>query len=373
MSSPALPPAAEILHSIRSTSEALRVRSGIEINDSAIDAFLSKLEQEEWESHTGAEQHGIRLPLRFDSPEEELNILSTIGLLNFLSGYRTALHRLTTRGAFSTILSLVLSSHLAADPLLTPLSTKGLLASTPASLASLAQIQTHQEEDHPTMGAAVRVGVKDEEAWEMLELLAGVCTETGEVLQRMGKANLGEWVKEKLVETEGEPGKMIEEFISTFPAFRDAYTIDGEPVYLFKKALWLLATIKHTFTTASPAPSFPLPSLSNFPIFADNVLPTLLIHLSILSTTSSTDPSLQPTSLTSTPLLSTDSATRLRAAAVSACARITQRAKEPSVEEGKEWLRGVTEEQLDGYLWSLAKKGELREVVRVGERGTVMY
>lgn len=61
------------------------------------------------------------------------------------------------------------------------------------------------------MGAAVRVGKKDDVAWEVLELLSGVCVETGEVLQGLGKANLGEWVKEKLVETEGEAGKMIVE------------------------------------------------------------------------------------------------------------------------------------------------------------------
>lgn len=203
--------------------------SARQINAEAINSFLAGIDQTEWEAHTGAGQHGIRLPLRFDSHEEELNILrcahlslscfpteltprpsSTIALLNFLSGYRAPLHRLTTRGAFSTILSLVLSAHLSSTPLSTPLTTTGLLATTPASLASLAQIQTHQEEDHPTMGPAVRVGVKDEEAWEVLQLLSGVCKETGQVLKREGKGNLGEWVGEKLAETEGDAGRMIE-------------------------------------------------------------------------------------------------------------------------------------------------------------------
>lgn len=32
----------------------------------------------------------------------------------------------------------------------------------------------------------------------------------------------------------------------------------------------------------------------------------------------------------------------------------------------------MTEEQLDGWIWSRAK-GEWKEVGRVGERGTVMY
>lgn len=33
----------------------------------------------------------------------------------------------------------------------------------------------------------------------------------------------------------------------------------------------------------------------------------------------------------------------------------------------------MTEEKLDAYLWNLGKKGELRDLVRVAERGTVMY
>lgn len=61
------------------------------------------------------------------------------------------------------------------------------------------------------MGSAVRVGKKDEEAWEVLELLAGVCVETGEILRGLGKGCLGEWVREKLVETEADPGGMIVE------------------------------------------------------------------------------------------------------------------------------------------------------------------
>lgn len=55
----------------------------------------------------------------------------------------------------------------------------------------------------------MRVGEKDEEAWEVLELVDGVLKETGEVLKKQGKANLGEWVKEKLVETEGDAGRMV--------------------------------------------------------------------------------------------------------------------------------------------------------------------
>ena len=60
------------------------------------------------------------------------------------------------------------------------------------------------------MGSAVKVGIKDEEAWEILELLCDACHSTGKALQKEGMASLGAWVKGKLIETEGDSGKMIE-------------------------------------------------------------------------------------------------------------------------------------------------------------------
>ena len=103
------------------------------------------------------------------------------------------------------------------------------------------------------------------------------------------------------------------------------------------------------------------------------------IHHHILSLSTSTDPLLIaiPSPLPTTPspalLLSTNSATALRAASVAACAFLVARAKVLAREEGKEWMEGVNEVGLDGYLWSRAKKGSLREVERVAERGTVFY
>ncbi|GAA5859445.1 hypothetical protein JCM1840_004620 [Sporobolomyces johnsonii] len=378
MTSVSLPPASSLVSSIRSSCASCRTRSNILINEAAVDTFILSIPRAEWEQEAGPEKHGVRLPLRFDSPDDELNLLSVLALLNFLSGYRPVLHRLTSRGAYSTILSLVLSAYLASDdPASSILSTQGMLSATPASIAALAQIQTHQEKDHPTLGSAVKVGLKDEEAWECLELIVGVLKETGEVLKKEGKGNLGQWVSEKLVQTQGDSGEMVKQLAETFPAFRDAHLVDGEPVYLFKKALWLLTiiTLRFSSDTASPPP-FPLPKIEDLPVFADNVLPTLLVHLNILTLASSTDPALSSLSLSSAtpPLLSSTSATRLRAAALDACASIVRRAHALGEHhEGREWLETWTEQQLDGWLWGLGKRDEFRSVERVAERGTVYY
>lgn len=137
---------------------------------------------------------------------------STIALLNFLSGYRSTLHRLTSRGAYSTILSLVLSAYLSSpDNGDAPLSAQWMRDVTLAQIADLARIRTHREEDHPTLGRAVKVGVKDEEAFEVLQLLVGPLNETGRILQEAGVKSLGVWLRESLERAEGNGYQVVRE------------------------------------------------------------------------------------------------------------------------------------------------------------------
>ncbi|GAA5873649.1 hypothetical protein JCM8547_002667 [Rhodosporidiobolus lusitaniae] len=354
-------------------------QSHITIDHRAIDRFILSVDPKAWQSSTGAEAHGVRLPLRFETDKDELNSLATLALLNFLSGYREPLHRLTGRGAYSTILSLVLSAYLSSTPdsassspsLLT---AAGMRQCTAGQISELARIKMHVERPHETLGPAVTVGEKDEEAIEVCELLAGVLRETGEALQSEGKTSLGEWVAAKLRETGGDVGEMVKALASTFPAFNDSHTLSlsgsSSPlqVHLYKKALWLLTVVNLRFSSSEEKPSFPLPKTEGLPVFADNVLPSLLIHLSILLPSSSHLPGLSTVSLSdpSTLLFPSPSATSLRAAALHACSLIVKRAQEL----GKtEW----TERKLDAFLWNRAKEGEWKEVGRMGERGTVYY
>ncbi|BGP12100.1 hypothetical protein JCM10213_005207 [Rhodosporidiobolus nylandii] len=371
------PSPSALLSTIRTSCAALTSRSGIVVDPAAVDRFIESVPQDAWDRTTGAEAHGVRLPLRFDSAEEELNLLATLALLNILSGYRIALHRLTGRGAYSTILSLVLSSYLSGSSVSSDepslLTASGLRACTPGSLAALARIETHREAPHPTLGPAVTVGEKDDEALEILELLAGVCTQTGEVLRRERKETLGAWMSAKLKETDGDVAKTIHALATTFPAFADASLVDGQPAFLYKKALWLVTVVALRFQKAKDDGErvpFPVPELSKepLPVFADNVLPSLLIHHSILSLSSSSIPSLASLSLSdpSTLTLPSDAATALRAAAATACAAIVARAQEL----GRE---GWTEQRLDAYLWGWGKTEEGKSVARVVERGTVYY
>lgn len=138
---------------------------------------------------------------------------STLALLNFLSGYRLALHRLTGRGAYSTILSLVLSAYLSSSPAsdAAALSAEWMSTITAPQLAELAQIRTHTEEPHPTLGNAVRVGVQDPDAAEILALLVGVLHETGEILRARGQASLGTWLREVVERQAGDGAGVVRE------------------------------------------------------------------------------------------------------------------------------------------------------------------
>jgi hypothetical protein len=52
-------------------------------------------------------------------------------------------------------------------------------------------------------------------------------------------------------------------------------------IYCFKKALFLINAIAIRFGAKDPSP-FPVPQTSHLPVFADNVLPSILIHLGII-------------------------------------------------------------------------------------------
>ena len=102
------------------------------------------------------------------------------------------------------------------------------------------------------------------------------------------------------------------------------------------------------------------------------------VHHGILSLADSTDPHLRALSSssdsTTLPVLPRDSATRLRAAAITASARLVQRAHElSSTASDKAWLGEWTEPELDAWIWNEAKGPELRDLARIAEKGTVYY
>lgn len=166
-------------------------------------------------------------------------------------------------------------------------------------------------------------------------------------------------------------------------------------IYIFKKALILLQTISARYPSSSTtAQPFPVPSHPGLPIFSDNVIPTLLLHLGLFRLPSShplsakfptipasaSNPLLCPTPAEGAdkdnkapeggPVLNLEEMTVLRAAAVHAVQRTVEFVKEGGMneEKGCEWMKGekgVDEAGLDACVWMGGKeRADWRKVER---------
>lgn len=174
-------------------------------------------------------------------------------------------------------------------------------------------------------------------------------------------------------------------------------------IYCFKKALFLIRAIKIRFGSMDPPP-FPIPLTTHLPVFADNVLPSLLVHLGIIDLSNSSLSNLFPgagseeslrellgPASTSTipvpgavreipkegPILTEPQAYTLRAAAIDACELITEAAhllEVSPIGEGKDWISKLTQPDLDLWIWAVAKdRPEYRVLERFVDRDTVYF
>ena len=151
--------------------------------------------------------HGYALPLAFPSAAAELNVLATLSLLNFGSGYRAPLHAVAGRGAFDSIRALVLSMYISSPPSSSSgdyLSAAGMRAVGAETVAELMGVSggIHVERAHERIAGLV-VGKLGGPVWELVRLVTGVLNETGEVLVGGGYPDLGAFVLEALREGRG--------------------------------------------------------------------------------------------------------------------------------------------------------------------------
>lgn len=178
--------------------------------------------------------------------------------------------------------------------------------------------------------------------------------------------------------------------------------ISHSAIYCFKKALFLIHAISIRFGSYSPRP-FPIPNTSNVPIFSDNVLPSLLIHLGVIELPSDTPLAklfegtksqeavrnlLHPLADVATeveanvpkegPLVTTEQSYVLRAAAIDACELIVKTACTIDMEiledELITWLADLTLPDLDMWLWSAAKaRHDYRALERFVDQHTIYF
>ncbi|KIK68824.1 hypothetical protein GYMLUDRAFT_236727 [Collybiopsis luxurians FD-317 M1] len=392
---PPFPEPDSLLSDIRTSSRSVRENAGIVIRPQSIErllgspSFLTSFQRV-------STQHGLALPLNFSSPLDELNVISILSLLNFGSGYRVPLHAETKRGAWDNIRLLVLSMYIGStggseDDLL---SANGMQRMSESKVAELMRVNVYIEKPHKEI-PGVTIGELGGPLYELVKLISGVLVQTGELLEKASYPSLGSFVLEALKEGARKTKTQVSDvqvvlnrLIRFIPAFQDSYVVDERPVYLYKKALFLAHAVSIRFGSMS-SPPFPIPDTSRLPVFSDNVLPSLLVHLGIIESpllqsifadagseqklisllAEPSDGSASPP--TEGPILSTDQAYILRAAAVDACEMIIEKAHELN---NPEWLKNIQLPELDMWLWSIAKdRSDYRKLERFVLRDTIFF
>ncbi|PIL34033.1 hypothetical protein GSI_03742 [Ganoderma sinense ZZ0214-1] len=408
------PPHGEYLKAVRESSRAARETANITISEQSIKRFLLS------PAFTGTFQrlrvaHGMAMPLNFSSAKEELTVLSVLSLLNIASGYRVPLHIATGRGAFDNIRAFIFAAYITSSTGAEDyFSARGMKDVTPTAVADLMRVthSIHVERPHEKI-PGVTVGELGGPVWEIVQIIAKTLNETGEALISGGYPDLGSFVLEAL--TEGEKAKnaggdeceiVVERLVRAIPGFRDMALVYGQPVYCFKKALLTLHAIALRFGK-SDTPAIPVPRTDHLPIFSDNVIPSLLIHLGVIDL-SAADASLglpqlfpdaqNPERLEALlaaaqpeepvvakiksvpkegPLLSVEQAYVLRAAAIDACELIVEQAKTLDVSGAAEdlsWMKNITLPELDAWIWAVAKdRPDYRKLERFALRNTAYF
>ncbi|QRV96560.1 hypothetical protein RhiJN_24578 [Ceratobasidium sp. AG-Ba] len=407
---PPLPESGRYIEAVRSSCRELRLGSGIDVPAVAVERLLQSPALGGSFTRLGT-VHGVNFPLVFPSIKAELNFLGTLALLNFASGYRAPLHEATGRGAYDNIRTLVMGMYIDSDSGL--MSARGWDQLTAPQIAGLLNISLHQEKAHPTIPGLV-VGSLGGPLNELVGIIVDTLKDAGQVLIKGGYDDLGAFIVETLEgarrtgaaqDASSSPDVVVERLVKAIPGFRDMAMINGKPVYLFKKALFLVHAIALRFGGAA-SQSIPIPPTDQLPVFSDNVLPSMLVHLGVLdlsqgpsslrvafpdagsaetletllqepTTENSSSEAGRPAKGTPSldgPVLSAQDAYVLRASAVDACEIIVEAARQNAKDGDPSWRKDMTLPQLDGWLWAVAKdRKDYRHLPRFAERGTAFY
>ncbi|KAG0032720.1 hypothetical protein BGZ81_010228 [Podila clonocystis] len=352
---------ANLYESVNQSSKECRENSNIQLDQVGIDRFLTELTQESWDKHSVA--NGMSFPLRFETLEQEVNILSLIDILNTGHGFRKELHEDSDRGAFETIVFGIMSFH---------------ISSSPTNAEALAKITGWEvgehfgitmQKDAPSELAHVTLS-KPSVASKLAGQIQGVLNETGSILKKLKFETLGAFVIDAAKKANGSGEAFSRILINTFPAFQDTTVIDGKNLYVFKKALLLASSLERRF--AATESIFKFIDIQNSPIFADNVIPTMMVYLGILRLPENLQHTMREGEATSV-----EESYRLRAAAIDGCREIVEVAnkgrngqKVGSVDFG---AKGMNAADLDVYLWRVAKEPQYRKVPRFACKETIFF
>jgi hypothetical protein len=174
---------------------------------------------------------------------------------------------------------------------------------------------------------------------------------------------------------DGQGGLLLLGHHLCFPDIRSDGCWGFTAIYVFKKALLMIHLVNLRFSS-SPR-DFVVPDTSKLPVFSDNVIPSMLVHLGIIDLSSATlgldnlfldidaDALLQPAASAEKtiggvpkegPVLTPEQSYALRAAAIHACDVVVSTARNLAIaDQNLLWVNSITLPELDAWLWAGAK------------------
>ncbi|KAI9270410.1 hypothetical protein BDA99DRAFT_501688 [Phascolomyces articulosus] len=354
-------PQGDYLEAVRSSCRALTENGPVKVSNDGIRSFLKDLDKHRFEELSV--DTPMRMPLKFSSLAEELNFVALIDLLNFGSGFRVPLHELAGRGAFDTIRFGAMSFHIGG----TPMDAETFSSMTAFKISEIFQFPIDREVKPKDMPFITMT-----EATELKPLADGITSvlnTTGEFLKQHKYNDLATFILDVTKPVPGQKpsaSKLVEHLVKALPGLRDIYTLNGnQQVYLLKKAQIMVYHLWMFFREQEPD-RFDFVDIDHLTVFADNVVPTLLVHLGVLEI-----PETWKADIREGQDLGETRATTLRAASVVACEQIVNLVKQgdPTVST----VTHMNEGNLDVYLWRLGKEGDNRKIPRFSLRDTVMF
>jgi len=344
-----------ILDKVRESAQYVTENNSVvKVNESAIERFLEGLEESEFREKATP----VVFPLKFDSPDEEINFIAIIDLLNFGSGFRHELHHALDRGAYESICFGAMAMYL---------SNGGKLDAAFMKRVSLFDVGSYF--DLPlSKEVALQPGLytyQPSPLKPLAEKIKSVLNETGNILLSLGQSSLSSFIMEVTKPQPDAPPKaahLVATLVETFPAFNDKSIFQGKEIFVLKKAQLLAGDLYRRFKETLPN-RFDFIDVDRLTVFSDNVLPAVLRHYGILELSEPLKVHVDGKQ----ELVDPEWEVALRVSAIHACELIVQSAAQ---RPGNIPLNAM---ELDYFLWTKGKDPDFRKVERHSTKNTHFY
>ncbi|KAI9106269.1 hypothetical protein DFS34DRAFT_602884 [Phlyctochytrium arcticum] len=328
-------------HYLKAVSQSCRELLGksapdILLVEDKIDPFLQSINEESW---SAAQEHSVlRLPLKFDTKEQELNVLTLIDILDFGSGWNSQLNTVLGRSVLDAVRFGVMSMHISS----VKISATYLRDIRLSDVSTLFDIPLTRDVPHETLPLTIS---EPHSLRPFAQQLTDVMNEIGKTLCDRGYPDFAHFLLEIAQAGGATAEQMVQGLVKMFSAMRDAERFQNIDTYLFRKAQLITANLYDRFRDSDPA-RFNFSDVSSLTLLGDSAVCMELISRGILEVSESLREQLVKSEDLASSVDRWD--LRLRAAAVAAGEAIVGRAKESTTLPAK--VRSMTARELDTYL-----------------------